>query len=170
MIKKKVIKALNQQINEETYSAYLYQAMSANFSSKGLNGIANWFRIQALEEMVHAMKLYDFILERSADVTLLAIKQPPKEWKTALEAFEAAYKHETYITDKIDNLMTLAIAQKDHATASFLGWFVDEQVEEEASAGDIVQKLKLIGKNGAGLYQIDRELAARVFTPPPAGE
>lgn len=169
MIKKKVLKALNQQINEETYSAYLYQAMSANFAARGLSGTANWFRIQALEEMVHAMKFYDFILERSGEVTLLEIKQPPKEWKTALEAFESAYKHETYITDKIDSLMSLALEEKDHATASFLKWFVDEQVEEEASADDIVQKLKLIGKDGAGLYHIDRELATRVFTPPPAG-
>ena len=163
MINKKMEKALNDQINAELYSAYLYMAMASHFKSINLDGFANWFSVQAYEEFFHAKKFYDFVLERGGKVMLFPIEGPPKEWQSADKAFEDAYKHEQYITGRINDLVDLAILEKDHASNTMLQWFVTEQVEEEANASGILEKLRLAGNQGSGLFLIDRELAARVF-------
>ncbi|UCG58223.1 MAG: ferritin [Phycisphaerales bacterium] len=168
MISKKMVEALNDQINAELYSAYLYLSMEAYFESKNLTGFAKWMRAQTQEEVVHAMKIYDFVNERGGRVALKAIEQPPTEWKSPLAAFEAAYKHEQLVTGLINNLVNLAVAEKDHATNSFLQWFVDEQVEEETSVDNVVQNLKMAQDAPGALFMLDRELGQRVFTPPPA--
>ncbi|MHC4520104.1 MAG: ferritin [Planctomycetota bacterium] len=166
MIGKKMEKALNDQINAELYSAYIYLAMAAYFESENLTGSASWMRVQTQEETAHAMKIYDFVNERGGRVTLKAIEQPPKGWKSALEAFEAAYKHEQYITGRINKLVDLAIQEKDHAANAFLQWFVNEQVEEETSVDAVVQNLKMAAEAPGALFMIDRELGQRTFTPP----
>ena len=157
---------LNRQVNAELYSSYLYLSMAAYFESINLKGFANWMKIQAQEEVTHAMKFFDYINERGGRVTLDAIKKPPAEWKSPLDVFENTYKHEVNVTKMINSLVDLAIKEKDHATYNMLQWFVAEQVEEEASADAIRQQLKFIGKDGRGLLMLDRELSRRVFTPP----
>lgn len=164
MISNKMIDALNKQVNAEFYSAYLYFSMSSNCKSMNLNGIANWFYVQAQEEMTHGLKIYNHIIERGGRATMMPIAGPKTEWSKPLEMFQDAYKHEQLVTSLINNIATLAIDEKDHATASFMQWFINEQVEEEASADAIVQKLKLMGDSGPALYMMDTELAARVFT------
>jgi ferritin len=168
MINKKVQDALNRQCNREMYSAYLYLSMSAYFQSLNLKGCANWMRVQTQEEMVHAMKFYDHVIQRGGRVVLADIEAPPTEWKSPREAFEKTYEHEQKVTGLIHDLVDLAIAEKDHASVSFLQWFVTEQVEEEESASDLAEKLKLIGGDGNGLLMLDKELGQRVFTPPAA--
>jgi len=157
---------LNRQVNAELYSSYLYLSMAAYFESINLKGFANWMKIQAQEEVTHAMKFFDYINERGGRVTLDTIKKPPAEWKSPLDVFETTYKHEVNVTKMINSLVDLAIREKDHATYNMLQWFVAEQVEEEASADAIRQQLKFIGKDGRGLLMLDRELSRRVFTPP----
>lgn len=149
------------------YSSYLYLSMSANFESSNLSGFANWMKVQAQEEMVHAMKFYGHIIERGGKVILDKINKPPVEWKIPLKAFEDAYAHEQIVTKLIHNLVDIAAKEKDHASTSMLQWFVDEQVEEEASADEIVQKLKLMKDAPGGLFMLDQELAKRVFVAPP---
>jgi len=166
MIGKKMEKALNDQINAEFYSAYIYLAMAAYFEDANLPGCANWMRIQVQEETVHAMKIYDFVIERGGRVVLQAIEQPPKDWQSPLAAFEGAYEHEQYITGRINALVDLAIAEKDHAANAFLQWFVNEQVEEETSVDTVVQNLKMAEKAPGAMFMIDRELGQRTFTPP----
>jgi ferritin len=161
MIDTKMEKAFNGQINAELYSAYLYLSMEAHFKSKNLNGFAGWLRIQAQEEVKHAMKFYDHILERGGSVTLKAIDEPKIEWKTALEAFEDAYKHEQKVTGLINGLVDLSYTEKDYASRSFLKWFVDEQVEEEASAGEVVAKLKMIKDMPGALLMLDHHMGKR---------
>ena len=168
MFNKKMEKSFNEQINEELYSAYLYLSMVAYFESTNLPGFANWMRVQTQEEIVHAMKFYDYINQRNGRVVLTALADPQIEWKSPMDAFEAAYKHEMHITAKINELVNLAIEEKDHAANMFLQWFVNEQVEEEKNPSDIIQKLKLIKNSSEGLYMLDKELATRVFTPPAA--
>lgn len=170
MLNKKIEEAFNEQMNAEIYSAYLYLSMSAYFASTGMAGFANWMRIQAQEEMVHAMKFFDHVNERGGKVTLKAIDGPETKWPTAVAAFEHVYEHEQKVTALINNLMNLAIDEKDHASRSFLEWFVDEQVEEEDSASTVLDRLKLIGDSGNGLFMMDRELGQRVFTPPATSE
>jgi ferritin len=167
MMNLKVEAAINKQINAETFSAYLYWSMAAYFQSIGLPGATNWMECQAREEMVHALKFYNFVIERGGRVTLTAIEAPDTEWKSPIEVFKAALGHERKVTGLINDLVDLAIAEKDHASNSCLQWFVDEQVEEEASAQEVVDKLTLAGDQGPGLFMVDKELAARVFTPPP---
>lgn len=167
MINKKMEEAINKQINAELYSSYLYLSMSAYFSLINLGGFANWMKIQAQEELTHAMKFYDYINERGGKVTLTKIEQPKTEWKSALEAFEDTYNHECVVTGLINDLVNLAIEEKDHSSNVFLQWFVTEQVEEEASAQEILDKLKFIGDNGAALFMIDKDLSQRNFA---AGE
>ncbi len=166
MINEKIRKAFNEQIQHELYSAYLYLSMVSYMHDTGLDGMAEWLRCQTLEEQVHAMKFFDHIVERGGKVDLLAIKKPPLKWKSPLEAFEAAYAHEQFITGKINDLLKLANREKDFASYSLLQWFVDEQVEEEASASKVAQELAMIGKSGNGLLMIDRELGRRTFTMP----
>ncbi len=169
MLKKSIEKAFNEQINAETYSAYLYWSMSAWCETNNLPGFANWMRIQAQEEMTHALKFYTHILERGGQVKLTAIEGPETEWKDIEAVFAATLKHENYVTERINALVDLAIKEKDHASNQYLQWFVNEQVEEEKNAEQILGQLKIMGKQpGAALYMLDKEMAARVFTPPAA--
>ena len=152
------------------YSSYLYLSMESFFRSKNLSGFANWMKVQAQEEMAHAMKIYDFIDERGGRIVLKAIDGPPTEWDSPLAVFEAVYEHEQKVSGLINDLVDLAIKEKDHATNSFLQWFVSEQVEEEASADAAVQQLKMVEKAPGRMFMLDRELGQRVFTPPAAEE
>ena len=158
-------KALNGQINAELYSAYIYASMAAYFESQDLKGFASWMTAQAQEEVAHAMKIYDFIHDRGGRVVLGAIDAPPSEWESPLAAFENALKHEQHVTSLIHGLVDQAAAENDHATKAMLEWFVTEQVEEEATAGEIVAKLKLAGGHGAGLMMLDGHLASRKYAP-----
>ena len=168
MLNKKIEEAVNSQINAEIYSAYLYLSMSAYFESISLSGFANWMRAQAQEEMVHAMKFYDYVNERGGRVILGRIDAPPSEWESPVAIFDATYQHEQKVTGLINDLVDLAIEEKDHATNNFLQWYVSEQVEEEASASEVLNKAKLIGDAPGGLFMLDRELGARLFTMPAA--
>jgi len=161
MLSKKMTDALNAQINKEMYSAYLYMAMSAYSDFQGLRGFAQWFSVQYEEEMSHAMRIYHYIQEQGAQVVLRAIEEPPKSFGKPLEMFEKTLEHEKYITKSINALVDLAIAEKDHATQIFLQWFVTEQVEEEANDNEIIDRLKMVGDQGNGLFMIDRELGVR---------
>ncbi len=165
MLQQKMIDALNKQINEEMYSAYLYLSMSSWFESIGLKGFANWMKVQFQEEMEHAMKFYNYLLFQGAEVKLLAIAQPPNKWDSPLHAMEETLKHEQYITQCINDLVDLAEQLKDRATYNFLQWFINEQVEEEANDRDIIDKLKLINNDTNGLFMLDRELGQRQFQP-----
>ena len=167
MIRQNIQEALNKQINAELFSSYLYLSMAAYFESINLKGFANWMRVQTQEELVHATKFYDFIIERGGRVMLTSIDGPSTSWKSPLVVFEQAYQHEQMVTGLINDLVNLSMAERDHATHNFLQWFVAEQVEEEASTDEVVQKIKLMGDASGGLFMLDRELAQRVFTPPP---
>lgn len=161
MLKDPVQDALNEQINAELYSEYLYLSMAAYFEDEGLPGFATWMRAQADEERAHAMRIYDYIHERDGRVELDAIESPPSEWSGAKEAFEDAYDHEVEISRMIDDLVELAREQNDNATENMLQWFVAEQVEEEATAQEIVDKLRHVGEDGTGLMMVDQELGQR---------
>lgn len=161
MLSQKLQDAFNKQINAELFSSYLYLSMSAHFDNRDLKGMAHWMRLQSGEETAHAMRFFDFINDRSGRVTLAAIEAPKAEWKSPLEAFEDAYKHELKITGMINELMTLVAIEKDGAGHDFLEWFCREQVEEEAAAELIVSQLKLVGDNGIGLYLLDQQLGQR---------
>jgi len=166
MINKRVADAINEQINAEMYSAYLYLSMSAYFEEQSLSGFANWMRIQFEEEQFHGLKLFNYLSERGGRVTLEAIEKPKTTWANMTEVFEETLKHERHVTSLINNLMNIALEESDHATASFLKWYIDEQVEEEAAAESILTQLKFIGGQGNAILMLDREFAARVFTPP----
>jgi ferritin len=166
MIKEKIEKAINKQINAELWSAYLYLSMASYFESINLKGFANWMWVQAREEVTHAMRFYKYIVERGGRVTLMEINKVPITWKSPLDVFEETYKHEQKVTSLINDITKLAEDHKDYATFNMLQWFIDEQIEEESSADEIVQKLKLIKLDKSGLFMIDRELGTRVFTPP----
>lgn len=161
MISKKMEQALNEQINAEFYSSYLYLSMAAWFESENFPGFAAWMRVQTREENGHAMKLFEFLNERRGRIVLKAIKEPAREWNSPLAAFEAAFEHEQYITGRINDLVNLAAAEKDHATAAFLQWFVNEQVEEESSVDSIVQKLKMAKDAPGALFMMDHILGER---------
>ena len=170
MLSEKMQDAINRQLVAETYSAYLYWSMAAYFESVNLAGFAQWMKAQAQEELVHAAKFFNFVAERGGRVLLAAIEAPSTEWDSPLAVFEHAYQHEQKVTGLINDLVDLAVEERDHATKSFLDWFVDEQVEEEASADGVVQKLKLMGDAPGGLFMLDRELGQRVFTMPASTE
>ena len=161
MISTTTEKSINEQINAELFSFYLYLAMSTHFQHANFGGFAGWMRTQAQEEMSHAMKFIDYVHDRGGAVTLTAIEQPKGEWPSVLAAFEAALAHEKSITKRINTLMDKAIAAKDHATANFLQWFVKEQVEEEATLDPIVMRLQAIGESHGALYYLDHELGKR---------
>jgi ferritin len=161
MISKKMQDALNRQINEEMYSSYLYLAMSALCEHEGFKGTAQWLRVQAREEYGHAMRIFEYVLERGGQVVLAAIQKPDVMFKSLLDIFERTLKHEQHITACIHKLADQAVAEKDHATQNLLAWFVNEQIEEEANAGDIVTRLKMAGTAGAGLLFVDSELGRR---------
>jgi ferritin len=161
MLSEKMQAALNQQINAELHSAYIYLSMSAYFEDKNLRGFANWMRVQAQEEMGHAMKFYNFVIDRRGRVLLNPIAAVPTDWEVPLAVFQNAFEHEKKVSGMINDLVNLAIEERDHAANSFLKWFVDEQVEEEASADAVVQQLKMIGDSSAALFLLDREMAGR---------
>ena len=165
MISKKMEEALNDQLNAEMYSSYLYLAMAAHFEAENLPGAAAWMKVQSQEEMGHAMKFFGFINGRRGRVVLKAIDEPAKTWKSTLAAFEASYEHEQMITGRINDLVNLAIQEKDHATGTFLQWFVTEQVEEETSVDNIIGMLKMAEKAPGAMFMIDRELGRRAFNP-----
>ncbi len=166
MLGKKMEKALNGQVNAELYSSYLYLSMSAYFESLKLRGFANWMRVQAQEESGHAMKIYDHIIERGGRAILRPVEAPPTEWDSPLAVFKQVYSHERKVTGLINDLVDLATSENDPATKSSLQWFVDEQAEEEDSANQVLQKLKLVLEAPDGLFMIDRELAEREFSAP----
>lgn len=157
-------------MNAELYSSYLYLSMSAYFEAEDLSGFANWMRVQAKEELSHAMKFYDYLVQRGARVTLTEIEAPPKEWDSALAVFEHVYEHEQMVTGLINGLVDLAISLSDHATNNFLQWYVAEQVEEEESASGVLQKVRMAGETPSGIFMVDNELSQRVFHPPEATE
>ena len=169
-MKEKVEKAINSQVNFELYSSYLYMSMSSYLRSLNLNGFAHWMEIQVQEEIAHAMKLYNFLHERGANVEFGTIPKPKVSWKSPLEAFEDAYAHEQIVTGRINDLVDLALAEKDHATNAHLQWFVNEQVEEESNVLGILQQIKLAEGAPNGLFMLDRELLQRVFTPSQDGK
>lgn len=165
MLSKKLEEALNAQVNAEFWSSYLYLSMSADFAVKGLPGFANWMNIQFQEEKDHAIKFFNYIISRGGRPDLRTIAEVQKEWTSPLDAFQNALEHEQVVTKLINNLYTLGTEDQDYATQSTLKWFIDEQVEEEDNARAIIDKLKMIGDNGYGIYQLDKELALRVYVP-----
>ena len=162
---KKIENLLNEQINAELYSAYLYLSMSSYLSSINLNGFANWMKTQFEEEQFHAMKMYNYVLERGGIVELMAIEKPISQWGDIIDIFRYTLKHEQHVTSLINNLINVAIEEKDHATTNFLQWFIDEQVEEEANVSDLLGQLELIEGKGSALFMLDREAKQRVFNP-----
>lgn len=168
MIKKEVLEAINEQINAESYSAFMYLSMAAYFEEVGLPGFANWMKVQYQEEAAHALKFFNYLTERNGKVVLKAINQVPIDFDGTVDVFEKTLAHENHVTDLINNLMNVAIAASDHASQSFLKWFVDEQVEEEANVEKILSTLKLINGQGNGIFMLDRELGQRVFVDPNA--
>lgn len=165
MLSKKVEEALNKQINAEFWAGYFYLSMSAHFAQEGKSGFANYFKVQALEEQDHAMKLFDFVIERGGKVSIMPIKEVPSEWSSTIDVFKDALQHEKKVTQLISSIMTLANEEKDYATASVLQWFIDEQVEEESLAQQYIDSLEMIKDNGFGIYTLDKELKARKYIP-----
>ena len=165
MLPQRIQEAFNRHLNAELYSAYLYLSMSAHFESASLEGMAHWMRIQAQEEMLHVIKFFDFINQRSGRVILAPVQGPPTAFASAVEVFEAARQHEATVSGLIHELVDLAAREKDHAAHAFLQWFVTEQVEEEATVEAIVDKLKLAGDNAGVLFMIDQDLGRRVLPP-----
>jgi ferritin len=161
MLSDRMEKALNGQVNAELYSSYLYLSMNAYFKSVNLDGFANWMYAQAQEELMHAMKIYDFINQRGGRTLLAAIEAPPDQWDSPLAVFEDTLKHEKKVTGLINSLVDIAMEERDHATQIFLQWFVTEQIEEEESVGNVLEQLKLLGDAKQGLFMMDRELATR---------
>jgi len=168
MIKKEVLDAINEQINAETYSAFMYLSMAAYFEDMGLSGFANWMKVQYQEESAHAIKFFNYLTERGGRVTLKAVAQVPVDFDGVVDIFEKTLVHEIHVTSLINNLIDVAIKANDHASQSFLKWFIDEQVEEEANVEKILQTLKLINGQGNGIFMMDRELGQRVFVDPNA--
>lgn len=162
MVNEKMEAALNAQLNAEVYSGYLYLSMAAYFEDIDLAGFANWMRVQAEEELEHGMKFYDYIIRRGASVTLEAIEKPQTEWESPLAVFEHVLSHEQMVTGLINDLVDLAIQERDHATNNFLQWFVEEQVEEEENAMEMLAKVKLAGDNNSIIYTLNEEFAGRV--------
>lgn len=161
-----MIDALNSQLNAELYSSYLYLSMGTYFESMDMSGFSNWMRVQAQEELSHAMKIHDFVIQRGDRVILTRIDSPPTEWESAVDAFEHVYAHEQKVTGLINQLVNLALSLGDHATNNFLQWFVAEQVEEEESSSGVLKKVKMANDSLSALLMLDNELAQRVFTPP----
>ena len=163
MLNPKVEEAINEQINAELYSAFLYLSMSAYFQRQNLPGFAKWTYVQYLEETTHALKFFNYVNERGGSVKLAAIKEPPTEWRNPVEVFDAIYKHKQLVTSLIYRIVDIAIQERDHASNNMLQWYVAEQVEEEANASLILEQLKRIGDAQESLYVLDKELGMRVF-------
>ncbi len=161
------ITAINKQINEELFSSYLYLSMAAYFEAQNLKGFANWMRVQVKEENDHAMGFFNHILSRGAKVELTEILKPENKFKDVLSIFEMTLEHEKHITACISALYETAITEKDYAVQSLLKWYIDEQVEEEANAQELIDKIKLLGNKGDALFLLDRELSTRQYVPAP---
>lgn len=166
MLSEKMANALNDQIKWELYSSYLYLSMATYLKDRGLEGFARWMEVQALEELYHAIKFYSYVGERGAKVNLQPIDGPPTTWQSITAVFEHVLEHERHVTERIHRLVDQAIEERDHATNNFLQWFVAEQVEEEASALDVLNKVRFV-EGGQGLFMLDRELGQRTFAIPP---
>ena len=169
MISEKMEKAFNDQINKELYSEYLYLSMKAYFERLNLKGFVNWLDIQTQEEHAHAMGMFDYVHQRGGKVILETIAKPENDWKSPLACFEQILSHEEYVTSRINALLDVAEETKDRAATLFLNWYLKEQVEEEESAGSVLDTLKLIGDDKKALLMLDKDLAARVFNPPVIG-
>ncbi|MBR5627242.1 MAG: ferritin [Thermoguttaceae bacterium] len=165
-ISAKLEKAINDQINAEFYSAYLYLSMSCQAQELKLKGVAHWFDIQYQEEVAHAMGFVTYLQERGGRVILRTIEGPQTEWKDAVEMYQTTCEHEAKVTSLINNLASMAVEEKDFALSQFLNWYVKEQVEEEATADEILGEMKLAANAPGAMLMLDRELAARVFNPP----
>lgn len=168
MISKHLFKKLNEQLTFELYSSHIYLDMAAYCYSQDLDGFANFFKVQAEEERFHGMKFFSYINERNGDIKIGGLDSPRNEYESVLDVFEKAYEHEQEVTRRIYELSDVATEEKEHATISFLKWFIDEQVEEEANFVTIIKKLKRIKNDATAIYMLDAELAQRVFTPPVA--
>ncbi|MGA1941158.1 ferritin [Arcobacter sp. YIC-310] len=166
MISKSLQKALIEQLNKEYHSAYIYLGMSAYCSKEGFNGASNWFLIQYQEEVAHGMKLFKYLEDQDVEIKLPKIDEVEVEYKSLLDVFKKSLAHEQKMTRNLNNLSDLAMKEKDHATYNLLQWYVTEQVEEEATVGEIIDHIKLVGDNGYGQYTIDKELAGRTFVEP----
>lgn len=169
MIDERMVEAINDQINAELYSAYIYYSMSAWLDDAGLGGMSSWMKAQTQEELFHADKFFNYVCERGGRVKLSAIEAPQEAWDSATAVFEHAYEHEQFVTGRINELMDLAIELKDHATVQFLQWFVEEQVEEEANSSTIAEQVAMVEGTGQ-MLMLDRELGTRVFTAPVSAE
>lgn len=166
MLNQRLETELNKQFNAEMYSAYLYLSMSAYLESENLSGFANWMKIQYEEEQSHALKIYQYVLDRGGKMELEAIAKPETKWANVIQLFEEVLKHEESVTASINNIINIAYEEKDHASVAELQWFVTEQIEEEANVNDILVQLKMIEGKGAGLFMLDREMKQRVFVEP----
>ena len=166
MLNKEVARLLNEQINKELYSAYLYLDFSVYYEVQGLDGFANWYMIQAQEERDHAMLFLKYLQNNGEKVTLDAVAKPDKELTTLMEPLKFGFEHEQYVTSLINDIYAAAYAEKDFRTMQFLDWFVKEQLEEEKNADDMIKKMELFGNDSKGLYSLDSEYAARVYTAP----
>jgi ferritin len=164
MLSKKIQAALDDQINNEFYAAYLYLSMSGYFQGRNLTGFAHWMRLQREEEILHAMKIFDFVYDRNGDVELQAVRKPPASFDSPLDVMEQALEHERAVTGKINELYELAVKEKDYPVQALLQWYITEQVEEEASALQIVERLRMIGDDSAALLILDAEMGARTTT------
>ena len=165
MIGKKLNDAMNEQIKNELESYYIYLSMAAWLHSKALDGMGHWMRVQAHEEMLHAMKFFNHLIDRGGKVALKDLKQLKIQWKSPIEVFQDAYEHEKFISKKINDLMSIARQEKEYASEPLLAWFTDEQIEEESNANKITEQLEMIGTDKSGLLMLDRELAARAYPP-----
>ena len=166
MLSKKLEAAMNEQLNYELFSAYIYQAMSADFKAKGFNGFAKWMQVQAQEELVHAMGFHNYIISRGGKVKLMKVEAPPETWESHLNAFQHALEHEQSVTARINKLAKIAKEEDDFASSNFLQWYINEQVEEEENTNEIVNQLKMIGESKQAIFMIDNTLGARTFTMP----
>lgn len=164
MVTKKMDVALNKQLNAELYSGYLYLSMAAYFEDTNLSGFANWMKVQFQEELSHGMKFYNYIIQRGAKVTLEEIEKPKGQWNSPVEVFQQVLSHEEKVSGLINDLVDLAIKEKDHATNNFLQWFVSEQVEEEESASEALNKVKLASESSHGFFLVDSEFGQRTYT------
>ena len=169
MLDKKIAEMLNDQINKELYSAYLYLDFANYYADEGLDGFANWYEVQAKEERDHAFMIRRYLIDNGVKVQFLAIAKPDKVFKNHLAPLEAGYEHEQYVTSLITAIYHEAFEKKDYRTMQFLDWFIKEQGEEETNADDMVKKMKLFGSDAKGLYALNQELAARVYAPSATG-
>lgn len=166
MISEKMQDALNEQVNKEFFSAYMYLGMSAYCNGLGLPGFSHWMRMQYEEESLHVTKMYDYILDQGGTIHLKTIEEPPKEYGTPIEIFETTLEHEQFVTKSIHELMDLAVEERDYASQGFLQWYVGEQVEEEANVNDILAPLRMVGEDKGGLMMIDQQLSQRLAPTP----